>query len=513
MMQNQSRQQITEYLDLLKRGKYFVIVPIIICVVIGCAVAFKLPPVYRSEVKIFYMQAQVPKNMFVQAINMYLESAIVFIEAVTFSRENSLKLIQELNLYPDLVDEIPEDDLIAHMKEHYAQKYIYTEIPDKNSRVQEVITGFELFFDHRDPRKAFEAVKNMATRFIENYRSFREGFATQTSSFFVDEKQRLKEEITDIDQKISEFKKRNIDSLPELFQSNYRMLETLNQNLLTLDQETRLLKEKKINLESRLATVNPLISMEGMSGQRIVSPEEKRTALKSELAILLTTYSEKHPDVIRARGEIDALERGIAERKKNMTLKAGDAGNRGSGTKELHEESQTGAYNPAYINLKTQLEAINLEIKSVKKERARTEKEIREYQFKVGRTPLVEKEYNALNRDLESAQRRYNELVNQVLSLESSAAMEKRQMGGRLTIGQPPTFPLRPIKPNRLLIIAASFFAGTGLGVLLLLAWDSITRTVRTPQDLLKLTQVPVLSEIPLIMADNRGGKRVFSSF
>ncbi len=496
-----TKQLITHYLSLLRRGKYFVITPVVLALIIGSAIAFKLPPAYRSEAKIFYVQAQIPDWLQLQTVNIYLEAAIIFIEALAFSRSNTLQWINDLELYPDLIDKVPVEDIMQTIKNSYSQKAIYTSIAGTGGKTEEIITGFHISFEHQDPKKAYQVANILATEFVSLYQSFREGFASKTSSFFEDERNRLKEEIARVDQKIAEFKEKNVNYLPELFQLNYRMLENFEDKIFALEQQLRFLRGEKRNLETNLATINPLIAMEGLSGERVVTPEEKLAALKAELDVMMIQYSEKHPDIIRAKQEIRELEKLVADKQQEQEKNSSEKDQTGSASRFFKEEF-SGIYNPAYVTMITEIERLQLEITTLENEKKEYEKNLIEYQMRVGRMPLVEKEYRILNRDLDSAQARYNELVNQVLTLESAAAMEKREMGAKLTVGQPPSFPLRPSKPNRPMIISASFVLGLGLGVLLLLGWDVMTQTVRTPQELLRITDVPVIVEVPTIVME-----------
>ena len=106
MEQKTIQELIPQYLDLIRRGKYFIIVPLAICVFFGTALAFKLPKVYRSETKMFYMQAQLPDWAKLEVMNMYLEAMLIFIEAMALSPDNILKLIEELELYPEQVGRV-----------------------------------------------------------------------------------------------------------------------------------------------------------------------------------------------------------------------------------------------------------------------------------------------------------------------------------------------------------------------------------------------------------------------
>jgi succinoglycan biosynthesis transport protein ExoP len=56
--------------------------------------------------------------------------------------------------------------------------------------------------------------------------------------------------------------------------------------------------------------------------------------------------------------------------------------------------------NPTYINLKTRIFVAESEIKNLEKSRMEVEASIEEYQKRIERTPLVEKEYAELTRGL-----------------------------------------------------------------------------------------------------------------
>ena len=129
----------------------------------------------------------------------------------------------------------------------------------------------------------------------------------------------------------------------------------------------------------------------------------------------------------------------------------------------------------------------------------------------MGMTPLVEKEWLILERDRESAQKRFNDLASQVQTMQSSAEMEKRELGGRLSIGQPPVVPLKPYKPNIPLIIGVSIFLGLSIGVGLLLGWDYLSKTVRGPQDLLQLQGLAVVVDLPMVVSGDKAPRARFN--
>ncbi|MBM4311743.1 MAG: hypothetical protein FJ119_12465 [Deltaproteobacteria bacterium] len=504
MEQKEVLQLISEYLGLLKRGKFIVLIPLCICVFLGAAIAFKLPKAYRSEAKMFYMQQQIPDWAKLETANIYLEAMLIFIEALALSPDNILKLINELDLYPELEGKVASSDMIDHFTKSYSLQYDYTEIPTKYGTSEEILTGFTFSFDHNDGRKAYYVANALATSFIELFRKFREGTSVRSSTFFEAERERLRREMAVIDQQVATFKEKHVNELPELFALNYRMVEVTTNKIFTIDQKMMELRGQQRNLEMELSTMSPVLGMTGLSGERIVTPQERLAALKSELGQLRARYSDRHPDVIRAQHEIGKLEALVAGQTQNSGHNDEQA-SEGRGAMDRYVVEQSGgAFNPLYTQLKVRLEEVKIELQNLQLERVQHEADLVEYERRVGLMPFVEKEWLILARDRDSAQQRFNDLASQVLTMESSAEMEKRELGGRLSIGQPPVIPLQPFKPNIPMIIGVAFFVGLSIGVGLLLGWDYTTKTIRTSQDLMPLGEASLLVELPMVATEGK---------
>jgi polysaccharide biosynthesis transport protein len=489
---------IATYLDVLRRRKNIFALCILASLIIGSTIALVLPPVYRAQATLYYLSAEIPKEMLVSFVNAYLEGSVSFLEAMVFSRDRCMQIINEVDLYPDLKKKLPADDVAAYMKTNYTSENVYVSSPGTSGRAEEVMMGFKFRFEDNSPKKAFDVANILASDFIANYKKFRESFATNTSSFFLDEQNRLKEEMIKFDKKISEFKEKHVDELPELFQSNYSQIQNLIQQTLGLDQEARSLVERKIMVEAQLAQMLPTSPLEGKSGERIVTPEEKLESRKSELALLQSQFSEKHPDIIRVRKEIDGLEKILSKTQKTTASTDKPLTRETYWSKKINDiKAQGGSYNPAYVQLVTQLDDINAQLQSLNTQKGKLKEEMEKYQQRVAKSPLIEKEYNGLIRDLDSAKARYNQLVNQTLQADSSAAMEKREIGGKFIISEPPSFPIAPVRPNRLLIVGASLVIGIVLGFLMIFSWELLNPKVRSVQDLTQISSSPVLLELP----------------
>jgi len=491
--------EIAAYINIAKRGKKIIVICILASLIIGSAIAFSITPVYRAQATLYYLQAQIPEAMLISFVNVWLEAAVQFVQSSIFTRDKCIEIIKEVNLYPALVNKIPADDLVVQMKNHFGSENMYVNTSGAGGRTEEVMTGVKFYFEDSSPRKAFEVATIISSAYIENYRKFRESFATVTSSFLLDEQYRLKADIGKIDTKLSEYKNEHVHELPELLTYNFRKIEELEQQSRNLDKDAQVLMERKILIEGQLAQIQPTTPLEGVSGEKIVTPEEKLATLKTELTVLQTQVSEKHPDIIRVKREIEGLEKAGITKQKSAPMQNDKEKQASSRLKRLGPLENLGAYNPAYVNLVTQIDDIDAQLNSVGVQKEEIKREIEKYKQRFEMTPLIEKEYNVLVRDRDTAQRRYEDLVKQALEADSSAAMEKRDVGGKFVLTEPPAFPFKPVRPDRLLIIGTSLIIGIIAGFLIIFSWEFLNQRIRSPLDVSRVSTLPVLLELPEI--------------
>ena len=491
--------EIANYFNILKRGRKIIFISILSSLIIGSAIAFSIAPVYRAQATLYYLSAQIPEAMLISFVNVWLEAAVQFVQSSIFTRDKCLEIIKEVNLYPALVNKVSADDLVAQMKNHFGSENMYVNAASTSGATQEVMTGVKFYFEDSSPKKAFDVATILASAYIDNYRKFRESFATVTSSFLLDEQYRLKADIAKIDQALSEYKNKHVHELPELLTYNFRKIEQLEQQSRNLDKDSQVLMERKILIEGQLAQIKPSTPLEGLSGEKIVTPEEKLASLKTELTMLQTQVSEKHPDIIRVKREIEGLEKAGITKQQSAPIQNDKDKQVSSRMKRLGPLEDIGAYNPAYVNLVTQLDDIDAQIKSIGVQKEKIKSEIEKYKQRFEKTPLIEKEYNVLVRDRDTSQKRYEQLVDQALQADSSAAMEKRDVGGKFILTEPPAFPFKPIRPDRLLIIGTSLIIGIGAGFLIIFSWEFLNQKIRSPLDLSKVSSFPVLLELPEI--------------
>ena len=82
---------------------------------------------------------------------------------------------------------------------------------------------------------------------------------------------------------------------------------------------------------------------------------------------------------------------------------------------------------------------------------------------------------------------------------EMATNLEKRQEGEQFRIIDPPNFPQKPYSPNRLKFSLLGLIAGLALALGLTTVIEMTDERVKSEEDLLSVTPVPILAAIPLL--------------
>ncbi len=209
--------------------------------------------------------------------------------------------------------------------------------------------------------------------------------------------------------------------------------------------------------------------------------------LKQQLADLKANYTDRHPDVIRLKRQIQDFEGGATANEYN----SGAAEQAGSGSSALLTQ------NRFLSDQIQQRNATYLDIKNLESEVANITRQIKEYQRRVEVTPQREEELLSLNRDYDNIKGSYNSLLNRKLEADIAVNMEKKQKGEQFRIVDHARLPQKPVSPDLKKLILLAVAAGLGLGGGLIFLLDYLDTSLKRPDDIEADLGIPVLATIP----------------
>ena len=525
-------QSLKEYADLLHRRKWQIFIPWLVVFGAITAIAYLLPPVYRSAATILIESQQVPQDLIRTTVTGFTEERIKSITQQILSRKILLNIIEDFDLYSEKRGKDPTEKILEDMRDDIFVEMVSAEVPDRRGgRPVTVNVAFTVSYEGRDPQKVMQVTNRLASLFLEHNLRMREGLAETTTELLERQLEQYRSLTQNLEERIARFKEAHITELPELMNLNLETERQLRRQIEGVDEQMRNLKDRKIYLEGQLVTVSPDSPLLNVSGQYIMDPKERLRALKSQAITLAATLSSKHPDVTKVRKEIAELEKEIGtldkrlEMKEALRLKEQELKELKTSATEKHPDvlklkkeieklkenvkdyedkgkegfdlDQAQPTNPAYISLQTQIKVAEMDLKGLKDKRQQLEQSWQDYVKRLEKMPQVELEYRVLIRDHDAAQKKYAETSAKLMEAHQGQSLEQLQAGEKFTIIDPPQLPEIPAKPKRIAISLIGFILGIAAGVGVGALMEFADSTIRSPKDIRRITGHPVLASIP----------------
>ncbi len=496
--------------------------------VLAILVAVLLPSIYESSSTILIEEQQIPQEFVKSTVTGFAEQRIQTLSQQILSRVKLWEIIQQFNLYSDLKEKLTREEIIEKMRDNIKLETISAEVGGKKRRQSnqpEVTIAFSIAYRGNTPGTVQKVSGTLASLYLEQNLKTREAQAQSTTQFLEAELKQLQERIKSLGEKITAFKGQHEGLLPEQQEFNRQQAARLEMDIKQLDAAVRSAEERKIYIEGQLATVKPDTPLIGSTGERVMAPEDRLKALEVALADLQSKFSEDHPDVRKVRREIAELKKMTGQtggsapirRQKLTQLRAELAEKQGKYSdqhpevKKLKNEiarlEQTPATvnppkkitepeNPAYISLNTQIKSAEAEVGSLRSQQAGLREKLQMYRQRLEEAPKVEQEYLALTRDYQNASQKHQEVMNKILEARISEGMEEHQKGEKFTLIDPASFPEKPVSPKRWLILLAGVILSLGAGFGTVALAEHLDHSVKTSDELARLTGLPILGSI-----------------
>lgn len=499
----QAHKNIFDYIEIIYRRKWMLIMPLILGTGIGAFISFKLPAYYRSTTLILVEQQQVPEAYVKPTDITPVEKRLSTINQQIMSRTNLEKIIDNFNLYkgdnaqawgnPLFVlrrflgrkDKAPaKEDIIEEMRKDIEIKVI----EESGGSGRRGGGAFSISYTARDPYISMQITSTLASLFIDENLKIREQYAEGTSEFLVSELDKAKQELEEQESALRRFKEGHRGSLPEQLDANLRTLDRLQMELQTVNGALTNAEDRKNMLEGRQNMLEAQLSISSQTPPLVPLPLEIELGkLKTELARLLSVYKENYPDVVTVRGRIKEIEAKLA------TINEA----RAQQEKELPSQS-TDLQNS---NVYADLSAVKSQIVTLKEREAKIQKQIRDYEKRVEDIPANEQKLVDISRDYNISLKNYQALLEKKLSARLAENLEKRQKGEKFRVIDPANLPERPYKPDRVRIILMGVMVGLGAGSGIVFLLEFINPVFRKPEDFAGVLTQPVLTTIPVFHA------------
>lgn len=487
-MPDERELSFEDYIAILRRRWLIVVLLSVIGCAVGFGVAHFLPKRYTSQTLVLVQQPTVPDEYVKPVVSEGTSERLATMQQEILSRTRLEPIIQQFGLYREDVSRVAMEDLVARLRNSVTVTPVE---PMAETRAQG-LPGFTVAVTFSDPRLAQQICSTITSMFMEENLQLRQRQAEQTTQFLAKQLDEAKAKLDEQDTKLATFERKYLGSLPDDEQRNINVLQGLNTELDATSQAISRAQQDKTFAESALnqQLAEWQASQEGRNPQ---TDEQQLASLQDQLETLKSKYTDSHPDVLRIKRDIEALEQKIA-REGTDTAPA---------TKDKSKVKQTSE--PAQIQLlRTQIRQNEEAIKERTAEQTEVRRRIEMYQSRVESTPEVELQYKQLTRDYQTALGFYNDLLKKRDQSAMATDLERRQEGEQFQVLDPANLPDSPSFPKRLNFGIGGLAAGLALGCAITVLLEMRDTSLRTERDIEILLNIPVLATIPLLKSPSQ---------
>ena len=476
-----STRGIEEYGAIFGRRKWWILGPLFFGWLLVFASAWVLPATYTSESVILVEQPKVPKSYVEPNVEVDLSERVQAMTQQVLSRTRLLNLIENLKLYPRFRNS--PDDQVKQMREDIKMELV--QAPSGAGKNQGELVAFKIDYEAPNPVSAQQVNAKLASFFIdENVRASQE--QSEATTLFLDAQARAAaQQLADQEAKLHAFEAQHEGSLPAELQTNIQIMNGFQTQL----QSALAARERALQQQAYLnSLLNQYQSMgpESLAGAP-ATIDAQLEAARAALAQLRAKYTDDHPDIRTLKDNIARLEK----LKKDMGAEAKENLESNSAT-----PAQVAAMTPL-MQVQSEMKSNKLEIQALEAKIQQLQGTVQQYQARLAETPAVEAQMTGMMRDYESSKKSYDDLMGKRGGSQLATNLERQQQGAQFRIIDPPSLPDKPSFPDRFKFSLAGLAIGIILAVLFGAGLEFIDDRIRTEQDLVEATALPVLVEIP----------------
>jgi succinoglycan biosynthesis transport protein ExoP len=476
-----------DFVLILRRRYWLLLVPFAIIAATTAALARKLPDLYRADTLILVIPQKVPESYVKSTVTTKIEDRLQAISNQILSRTRLERIIQDLNLYADeRRNGGIMEDIIQHMRDDISVKV-------------ERGDAFRVGYIGRQPRTVMQVTDRLAGLFIEESLRDREVLAEGTSQFLESQLEASRQQLIDSEKKLETYKKQFSGQLPSQVESNLQAIQNNQLHIQAVLDGLHRARDERLSVERQLTELEAAAGPGGDSPDTSVaiSPTiQQLDAARADLLRMQQRLKPEHPDIAIQQRRVHDLEN-QAEQEALQTPLSTSAPARPTSAQAAQAARQR-----KIAELHARMEDLDKEISDKSAQEKQLRVIVAAYQARVDAVPTRESEMIELTRDYTTLQANYGNLLAKREDSKIAANLERRQIGEQFKLLDPARMPERPFSPDRRAINWMGLLGGLGVGLGLIALLEYRDASFKTDEDVTRVLTLPVLAVVPLMQSE-----------
>lgn len=505
------QKSIGEYLQILKRRKWLIFLPIITMTAAIGYVVYKLPSVYESKTMLTVKPPTISDKVVQSLTNEDVTQRLQTMNKEVLSRYELEPMIAKYDLFKlERNAGLPMELIIEKMIKNIVVEIEKTDDDQK-------IAAFSIKYRDRSPESARNVAAELAGKYVNKQVIASTQTAEMTREFIDKQLTEAKTNLDTLEKQRLEIMKQNIDTLPDSSTGLIAQMTNASskRDSLTKEKESLIIERGRINDQistniRQINTIETLVSSQAQQTAKSATRFEdtpayaqlvqKQTELNGKLKNLLTQFREKHPDVLATKNEIEEVDLKMKELAK-LSKKKEDEATKSSGANIEIQKRNIEVENKA---LQDRIGRIEQQIAYKEQEIANVAGELSGIGAKINTIPNVKVALEGINNQYMSAKTTYEDYLKKKNDAQLQVNRESNAQGETIRVVDAANLPGSPVAPKRAVLTGVGAGIGLVIGLLLAMLFE-FPRFFRIQNidDAKHYTGLPVLASVPPLLSHN----------
>jgi polysaccharide biosynthesis transport protein len=445
-----------------------------------------IPPLYRSEATIVATPQDIPSAPN-PSPRRQAERRMELIRKQIFARDELLSIADKYALFESKRRDISTTALIELLRKRISIESEDVKIKSPAGQEEPSFLAFSVGFDYETPEIAAKVANELLTLILSIDKKLIDQSSGQSIHFFEKQAKAQTAALAGVEEELTRFKLKNVNSLPDRLPLKIDELRRLNDSLKDIERAIGEEREalRKVQREIVMLSQEKPVPV-GISSSPLAAQIVKTEA---ELIDLLTLQSPEHPDVKAKRRQIEVLRKSFSNTSSAPPQTLSDA---------AQKQKQVGDIKIAKDNEIL----IGDKLTSLEAHKKSLEKSSRAITLILNEAPKIESELGLIQRRHDTAIKSLEEANKKLADANEQREIIASQLGERFEVLEQPVTPQEAVWPHLPKLFGMAAGVAGLAGALVAAGLEFLNRSVRADSDILKSVNRHAFAVVPYITTD-----------
>jgi succinoglycan biosynthesis transport protein ExoP len=504
------QRAVGEYIQMLKRRKWQIILPTIAVFLAVFWVVRGLPNFYVSTTFLSLTPPAISEKVAPSLTDEDLSQRLQAINQSVLSRSSLEPMIEKYKLYESERESgTPLERVVDLMRNNV------TVLPEKADN--EKVVGFRISFRDRLPESARAITSELASKYVTAQNVESTLSAETTREFINNQMAMAKSNLDALEKQRLDIMMQNVETLPESSQGLIAQLEGLRQREGTISKDKETLITEKGRVQDSIRSLNSQMRLIENFGEKETQQAveqasriedtpaygqlvQKRAEFNAKLENLKKKYRGKHPEIVQTQTDINKINEELEKLSANTDQRVKQANQAGLRKAELQRKNLEIDKERA----ENQIGQIEQQLQMKDSELQQNTVQIASLESKINSIPNVKVALESVSNQYQSAKSAYDELLKKYNNAQQQVEVESNAQGETIRVVDPANLPQTPENATKKpLFMGLGALIGLLIGLLLAAVFE-VPRLfkIQNIDDAKHYTGLPVLAAVPPLLTE-----------